>query len=388
MNLQFRLPSRVFCFKAVVLFLTIISVNPVPGSLGQEKRLHRKSYVIIGYVGGYKGLIDTNMVHARKLTHINYAFVDIKDNRAFLASPRKDSLNFIMLNKLKQGNPSLKILISIGGWSWSTNFSDAALSDTSRSTFAISAVEIIRKYKLDGIDIDWEYPDQSGDGNPNRTGDKHNYTLLFKELRHQLNLAAPHGSRLLLTAAVGGFRQFLDHTEMDQVARYLDYVNLMTYDYFQDINGKAVHHTGLYGSKRYLSSDNADKAVSDFVQSGVPLKKLVIGLAFYGRSGRVQADSVNGLGMKLVSLLPSGGYTYIKDSLRHKAGFSYYRDRNARAPYLYNAVTRQFITYDDEWSVKNKCHYVEKKGMAGVMFWEYADDRKEYLLDEINQVFR
>ena len=371
-----------YCTCVFYLFaLNTLSVN--------AQKNEAKRFVVIGYVGGYTGLIDTNMVHAEKLTHINYAFVNIKNNRAFLAHPDKDSVNFVNLKKLKLKNPDLKILISIGGWSWSGNFSSAALSDTSRKGFAVSAVSIIRKYALDGVDIDWEYPDQSGDGNTYRSGDKKNYTLMFKALRDELNKAGPwHQDRLLLTAAVGGFKQFLQHTEMNKVAHYLDFVNLMTYDYFQDSSGVAVHHTALYSSKKYNMQDNADKAVSDYVSAGVPLNKLVIGMAFYGRSGRLRTDSLNGLGMPVNSLMGSGGYTYIKDSLLHKEGFKYYRDRKARAPFLFNASTRQFISFDDEWSVKNKCKYVEKKKMAGVMFWEYADDKKEYLLDKINQVLR
>ena len=371
-----------YCTCVFYLFaLSTLSVN--------AQKNEAKRFVVIGYVGGYKGLIDTNMVHAEKLTHINYAFVNIKNNRVFLAHPDKDSVNFVNLKKLKLKNPDLKILISIGGWSWSGNFSSAALSDTSRKGFAVSAVSIIRKYALDGVDIDWEYPDQSGDGNTYRSGDKKNYTLMFKALRDELNKAGPwHQDRLLLTAAVGGFKQFLQHTEMNKVAHYLDFVNLMTYDYFQDSSGVAVHHTALYSSKKYNMQDNADKAVSDYVSAGVPLNKLVIGMAFYGRSGRLRTESLNGLGMPVNSLMGSGGYTYIKDSLLHKEGFKYYRDRKARAPFLFNASTRQFISFDDEWSVKNKCKYVEKKKMAGVMFWEYADDKKEYLLDKINQVLR
>ena len=371
-----------YCTCVFYLFaLNTLSVN--------AQKNEAKRFVVIGYVGGYTGLIDTNMVHAEKLTHINYAFVNIKNNRAFLAHPDKDSVNFVNLKKLKLKNPDLKILISIGGWSWSGNFSSAALSDTSRKGFAVSAVSIIRKYALDGVDIDWEYPDQSGDGNTYRSGDKKNYTLMFKALRDELNKAGPwHQDRLLLTAAVGGFKQFLQHTEMNKVAHYLDFVNLMTYDYFQDSSGVAVHHTALYSSKKYNMQDNADKAVSDYVAAGVPLNKLVIGMAFYGRSGRLRTDSLNGLGMPVNSLMGSGGYTYIKDSLLHKEGFKYYRDRKARASFLFNASTRQFISFDDEWSVKNKCRYVEKKKMAGVMFWEYADDKKEYLLDKINQVLK
>ncbi|MCR8559081.1 glycoside hydrolase family 18 protein [Mucilaginibacter sp. BJC16-A38] len=345
-----------------------------------------KKHVVIGYVGGYRGLIDTSLVNAKKLTHINYAFVNVKDNRAWLTNIRTDTTNFKNLLKLKKVNPDLKILISIGGWAWSKNFSDAVVSDTSRNAFAASAVEIIRKYNLDGVDIDWEYPDNIGDGNVYRPEDKQNYTLMFKAIRKELDkLEDETGKKLFLTAAVGGFKRFTQTTEMDKVAKYLNYINLMTYDYFQDSLGIAVHHTNLYASKKYNTLDYAAKAVADFEAAGVPAKKLVMGMAFYGRSSRVIDTAANGLGIKTDGKMRAGGFTFIKDSLVSNKSFKYYRDNDAAAPYLFNSSTRQFISYEDEWSIKNKCDYVSKMKLAGVMFWEYSDDKKEYLLNEINR---
>lgn len=354
-------------------------------SASAQKTKHTKR-VIIGYVGGYKGLIDTNMVDANKLTHINYAFVNVQHNRAVLTNLKTDSTNFKNLNKLKFKNPDLKILISIGGWTWSTNFSDAALSDTSRKAFAVSAVEIIRTYHLDGVDIDWEYPGNIGNGNVFRKEDKQNYTLLFQAIRQELDvLEKERGTKLLLTAAVGGFKRFLDQTEMDKAQVYLNYINLMTYDYFQDSLGIAIHHTNLYASKQYHTRDYAAQSVTDFIAAGVTANKLVMGLAFYGRSSKVTDDTNHGLGVKTTQHMQGGGYTYVRDSLMNKRGFRYYRDNDAKAAYLYNAESKQFISFDDEWSVKYKCKYVTDRQMAGVMFWEYSDDQKEYLLKEINK---
>jgi chitinase len=121
--------------------------------------------VIIGYVGGFRGLIATDSIDVWRLSHINYAFVDIKDNRAWLHNEATDTVNLRKLSELKKIKPDLKILISIGGWSWSKNFSDATLTDTSTRNFALSAVDIVSKYNLDGIDIDWEYPGMIGDSN-------------------------------------------------------------------------------------------------------------------------------------------------------------------------------------------------------------------------------
>jgi len=345
-------------------------------------QVKKHKYVVIGYVGGYKGITDMSMVNPQKLTHINYAFVNVRNNRAWLTH----TINFRNLLLLKKKNPDLKILISVGGWTWSKNFSDAALTDTSRKAFAVSAVDIIRKYKLDGVDIDWEYPGLQGDSNVVRKEDEHNYTLMFKDLRRELDvLEKETGNKKLLTAATGGFKRFLQHTEMGKVASYLNYINLMTYDYLQDSLGVAVHHTNLFASDKYKTLNSADMAVSDYLAQGVPASKLVMGIAFYGRSVIVKDSTHNGIGMKTSGRIPGGGYTRLKDSLLNRNGFIYYRDSSAKAPYLFNVSTKQFISFDDEWSVKNKCQYMVDHQMAGVMFWEYADDKKEYLLDAIDE---
>lgn len=354
----------------------------------QPGNTYKGKKVIIGYVGGFRGRIDVSRIAAEKLTHINYAFVNVKNCRAFLNNERTDTVNLRMLNTLKERNPDLKILISIGGWSWSENFSDAVLTDSARAVFAESAVDIIREYQLDGVDIDWEYPDMSGEkGNIHRPEDKQNYTLMFQAIRKELDtLEKETGKKKLLTTATGGFTSFLDHTEMDKAQVYLDYVNLMTYDFFS--GGIAAHHTNLYASKDYPEDNNADKAVKAYIAAGVPARKLVMGIAFYGRTFILQGDSLKILGAKYASQSYGSGYTFIKDSLLNSKDFKMYKDKQAKASYLYNPSANKFITYDSEWSVKNKCRYVNSKGMGGVMFWEYDSDPKEYLLGQINRTLK
>ena len=344
--------------------------------------------VIIGYVGGFRGLVNTSIIQPKKLTHINYAFVDVKNNRAWLHYEKTDTVNFRKLNLLKQENPDLKILISIGGWTWSGKFSDAVLTDTSRQRFVTSAVDIIKKYDLDGIDIDWEYPSLQGlEGNVFRPEDRENYVLLFKELRRQTDsLAVSTHKKYLLTTAAGGFKSFVDHNDMGGAQQYMDFVNLMTYDYSG--GGKiASHHTALYASKAYEAHNNADEAVRLFEAAGVPAEKLVMGVAFYGRSS-ILAPGGKGPGDSIAKGMRGGGYTRLKDSILKLPGFEVHRDRHAKADYAFNSETLQFITYDDEWSVRKKCKYVKRNKMAGAMFWEYADDPKSYLLDVINKVLK
>ena len=345
-------------------------------------------FVVIGYVGGFRGLINTDMIEAKKLTHINYAFVDVQHNRAWLTNEATDTVNFRKLNLLKQVNPDLKILISIGGWSWSENFSDAVLTDTSRKAFAASAVEIMRKYHLDGVDIDWEYPAKPGEeGNIYRPEDKQNFTLLFQEIRKQLDLVPQKsGEKFLLTTAVGGSPSFVSHTEMGKVQQYVDYINLMTYDFSGD--SIARHHTNLYPSGLFMNENSVDNAVTEYMAAGVPAQKLVVGVAFYGHIYDMASSDGEGLNQRVVSrarMSGGGGYTFIKDSLVNRNGYKKYWDKNAKAPYLFNKEKKQFVSYDDEESVKDKCKYVRKHHLAGVMFWEYSSDPKDYLLTAINK---
>ena len=371
----------------LVVFGLLLSVLPFLLSCKAEEKTEEKKSgpVVIGYVGGFHGLLDVDNIEANKLTHINYAFVDVKGGKAFLTNEKTDSTNFRKLNLLRNKNPDLKILISIGGWGWSENFSDAVLTDSSRKVFAKSSVEIIRKYNLDGVDIDWEYPGMPGEeGNVFRPEDKQNYTLMFEAIRKELDVFQKEsGNPKLLTTAVAGFVEWLDVTEMGKAQKYLDFVNLMTYDLFQ--GDTVVHHASLYSSDMYKTSKSADVAVKAFVKAGVPVEKLIMGLPFYSRKFTVAGQLQKGLGQKQSAQEYFHGYTMIKDSLVNKKGFKAYRDEVAKVPYLINEKTKELISYEDEESVREKCKYVLANKMGGVMFWEYDSDPKHYLLDEIDR---
>ncbi len=356
--------------------------------------LAQKKYVVNGYVGGYRGLVDTDAISVEKLTHINYAFVNVKDSMAVLTNLRTDSTNFRKLNELKaKFNPDLKILISIGGWSWSGNFSDAVLTPTSRKLFAKTSVDIVRQYKLDGVDIDWEYPAMRGlEGNVYRPVDKQNFTLMFKELRAELDkLGKETGKYYQLTAAVGGSKGFIDNTEMAEVGKILDYVFVMTYDY-SGRNGTVGHHTNLYSSQKDGSGSSVDQSMRDFLAAGVPASKLVVGAGFYGKAWVAENAANNGMGQPRVHPAQNqgvaqgqgGGYTKIKDTMIGQNGYKRYWDKRAKAPYLFNKESKVFVTYDDERSIQEKIKYVRKNDLAGIFFWEYFSDPQQYLLNTIH----
>ena len=374
--------------KQSIIFLTGIIVFIIFLSATESGEKQKNRPVIIAYVGGFRGLADIDSLNPKKLSHINYAFVDVKDNRAWLHNEATDTINFRRLTALKKQNKDLKILISLGGWTWSKNFSDAVLTGSSTHAFAYSCIDIVAKYGLDGVDIDWEYPGLIGDNNKFRPEDKEHYTLLFKELRQGLDsLAKITRKKYLVTTAVGGSWEFIAHTEMDKVAKYNDYINVMSYDYAGGSDTISSHHTNLYASSDDTSQGSTDKSIKAFIAAGVPAKKLVVGMGFYGKGWEMETGDNNGLYRRVKKFSRGGGFDYLKDSLENKKGFIKYWDDVAKAPYLFNPQTKVFITYDDEKSIKEKCQYIKKNNLAGAMFWEYDDDKKEYLLDVIAREF-
>ena len=204
---------------------------------------------VIAYVAGWSMPAE---IPVEKLTHVNFAFARIDDGgRVVFQEPRYGPA-LESLVALKKRNPALRVLISIGGWE-ADGFSDAALSEASRATFAKSAVELMRRHGADGLDIDWEYPGQGAGGIKYRPEDKQNFTLLLAELRRALDAASEAdgrkgAERYLLTIASAD-REYFDYTEMDRLHVHLDWINVMTYDFFNSLTPTTGHHAGLYASE-------------------------------------------------------------------------------------------------------------------------------------------
>ncbi len=338
---------------------------------------------IIGYVFGSRDP-DIENIDAAKLTHINYAFANIEDNEAVLERPF-DQSNLSRLNALKEKNPDLKILVSVGGWTWSGNFSDAALTPESRLQFAKSTVEMIREHQLDGIDLDWEYPGQAGAGNIHRPEDKQNFTLLLRAVRRQLNkLSDKEGregtNRYQLTIATGSNQAYFEHTEMDKAQRYLDFINVMAYDFHGAWTPTTGHHTNLYPAANEPNRNSAVRAVDYHLEAGIPVEKLVLGVAFYGRGWSGVEPDNRGLYQPYEESLPGIGFSDLKADYIDNNGFLRYWDDETKAPYLWNEEDRIFYTYDDEESLKYKAKFIKSKGLTGAMYWEHARDPGETLL--------
>jgi len=338
-------------------------------------------YKIIAYLADWAdwGVED---IDAKKLTHINYAFATIDEGRVVARVLNQGLERIHLLKEIKAQNPHLKTLISIGGWG-ADGFSDAALTDESRALFTDSAVEFMKEYGFDGVDIDWEYPCSSAAGIVARSEDKQNFTLLLKKTRERLDEEGSRDNKhYLLTIAVGAGQYFIDGTEMNLVQRYLDYINIMAYDFATGVDKRTGHHTNLYES-RICPGNSSEKAVNLFMAQGIPTSKLVLGVAFYGRAWSGVGSQNNGLGQPGNPGVEniSTSYANISGNLVNKNGFTRYWDDDAKAPYLYNGDV--FISYDDEESMGHKVDYIKKTGLGGAMFWEYSSDMTGALLGRL-----
>jgi chitinase len=324
-----------------------------------------KKISVIAYYAGDAKSIDAYPVE--KLTHIIYSFCHLKNDKLNVDNAN-DTLTIQHLVELKRRNPSLKIILSLGGWGGCGPCSQTFSTGEGRKIFASSVKNLSEYFKTDGIDIDWEYP--AIEGFPSHQylpGDKQNFTALMQTLRDVL------GKRYEISFAAGGFEKFLQQSvEWDKIAPLLDKVNLMSYDL---VNGNSTitgHHTPLYSTPQQIES--TDNAIRYFDSIHFPLNKVVIGAAIYGRVFNVKAVAENGL-------YQTGNFdhgiswkNFNLDSMQAK-GYVYYWDDTAKAPYMFNKTLKKLFSYDNERSMALKTKYVMDKGLNGIMFWQLGEDK-------------
>lgn len=326
----------------------------------------QKKYQIIAYYTGDAETIKEYPIE--KLTHVILSFLNISnDTLTFKSSRQEEALKSLVA--LKQRNPHLNVMVSIGGWGGCPQCSDLFANEAHRNMFAKTTVELFKKYGADGIDLDWEYPAIAGYPNHKfAPEDKDNFTKLIQALRKEM------GDKYLLTFAAGGFTKFLEESvDWKAIMPYLDYVNLMTYDLTSGNSPTTGHHTPLASSEKQVQS--ADKCITWLIKNGIPAKKMIMGAAFYARVWENVANVNNGLFQsgkfkRGVSFKDQQAY-FTSDT----SGFTYYWDKKSKAPYQYSASKGLFATFDDPRSIKEKTKYIRRKKLGGIMFWQLSQDK-------------
>lgn len=372
-------------FQFAILSCLLMISSVLPGIAQTAEDMDEPSYRIIAYADGSK---DSWKMSVDKLTHINYSFANVNDEgKIFFRNELKAAQRLARLQKLKARNPDLKLLVSVGGWG-ADGFSDAALTEQARDTFSVSAVRLIKTYGLDGIDIDWEFPGQPGPGIKYRPEDEQNFTLMLKSLRTHLDsLSNERGltgsDRYLLTIASNDDQSFFDHTEMNKLHQYLDFVNVMSYDMFSVGSETTGHHTGLYQSSADAPTRTTNAAIQRHLDADIPANKIVLGAAFYGRSWSGVNPENNGLYQPFEEFYQFISYEKLQAEFISKNGFTRYWDDGAKAPYLWNPDKQIMVTYEDPESLKHKAEYIREKGLGGVMYWHHSYDPTEKLLETL-----
>ncbi|KJD31181.1 chitinase [Tamlana nanhaiensis] len=352
----------------------------------QNKKQPQADLKIIGYVAGYEDF-DPSDIDASKLTHINYAFANIIDGNVNFELPT-DSLKIAHTIALKKQNPDLKVMFSIGGWVWSDQFSTIAAYNDSRVKFAKSAVALMQYHGFDGIDVDWEFPGQRGEDNIFSPKDKENFTLLLAELRKQLELeSAKTNTHYLLTIATGANQAYIDNTDLGTAHQYLDFINIMCYDFYNGWFNQTGHHGNLYPSTHEKFNGNSGlEAVERHLKAGVPAEKLIMGIPFYGRRWEHVTPENNGLYQTSKTTNSIVATWKIKEELKSDK-FQEFYDDSAKASYLWNAQDSIFISWETPKEIKLKSDFIKEKGLGGAMFWEYSlDDNKELLNTLYNSI--
>ena len=342
--------------------------------LSRAQSSPEQKIAIIGYYAG--NAEDVANYPVEKLTHIIFSFCHLKGNKLSV-DKLKDTLTIQQMVALKQRNPSLKVILSLGGWGGCQNCSAVFSTKKGRRQFAKSVKNLNNYFNTDGIDLDWEYPAIAGfEGHQYLPEDKQNFTALVKILRKKL------GKQNEISFAAGGFTKFLaESIEWNKVAPMVDKINLMTYDL---VNGNSTitgHHTPLYSTPQQIES--TDHAVRYLDSIGVPKNKMIIGAAIYGRVFDVAQDTLNGLYQTGKFNKGISFKNLNLDSLKSE-GFNSYWDDTAKAPYLYSSAKKQLITFDDEKSMMLKTKYVLDNHLGGIMFWQLGEDKTSNgLLDAI-----
>ena len=406
-----------------------ITAAPTPAQAHQKK-----SYVKVGYFtqwGIYGRDFQLAKVQqsgaAAGLTHLNYAFGPVTaagvcesaDTWADWGVPFSDALsvdgvadvagqpiagNLNQLAELKKKNPKLRVLISLGGWTGSATFSDAALTDASRKKLVSSCVDLWIKGNLpglsagvaagifDGIDLDWEWPGSEGNaGNVIRPEDKRNFTLLSAEFRKQLDaLGRKNRKHYELTAFVPAAPTKIDAGfEVKKIFKYLDFATVQGYDFHGSWEARANQQSALRVPPG--APDNPDFSVEGTIDAwrdrGAPGRKLVLGIPYYGQGWTGITAAGNGLFAPATGGAPGKFAVGTEDYKTLKKlpaqGFKVHRDWRSGHSWLFDGTT--FWTYDDPAQILQKTAYIRTEGLGGAMMWSLdGDDEKASLTRTIS----
>ncbi|CAH1376594.1 unnamed protein product [Tenebrio molitor] len=311
-------------------------------------------------------------------THIIYAFATLKDNKLTEAND-KDPDMYDRVVALREKNPDLKVLLAIGGWAFgSTPFKELTNNVFRMNQFVYDAIEFLREFQFNGLDVDWEYP--------RGADDRAAYVNLLKELRMAFEGEAKTSGqpRLLLTAAVpASFEAIAAGYDVPEIAKYLDFVNVMTYDFHGQWERTVGHNSPLFpleSATSYQKKLTVDYSAREWVKQGAPKEKLMIGMPTYGRSFELVNTTQFDIGAPASGGGTPGKYTseagfmsfYEICDFLHEDNTTLVWDNEQQVPFAYRG--NQWVGFDDERSLKTKMAWLKEEGFGGIMIWSVDMD--------------
>ncbi|KAK7691604.1 hypothetical protein QCA50_005003 [Cerrena zonata] len=336
--------------------------------------------------GIYGANFQPTDIDPSSLSHILYAFADVSpdtgvisltdswsdEQKHFPGDSWDDTGNNLygclkQLYLLKLKNRNLKVTLSIGGWTYSQSGHFNFVTDAGkRTTFVNSAVQLIKDYGFDGIDIDFEYPSNAAQGQ--------GFADLLTSLRSALDsFAQSNGDteQYLLTAAVAAGAENYANLVIPQMDKALSYWNLMAYDYAGSWLTFSDNQANLFGGVR--TGVSTDAAIRFYVAHGATASKIVMGIPLYGRA----FENTNGIGQAYNGIGPgtieAGVYSYTALPL---AGAQVFENLTDVTSYSYDSAKKELVSYDTPHIAQLKAQYVASNSLAGSMFWDLSTDKK------------
>lgn len=372
---------------ALLLSASLAAASPI--SEVTQRAANFKNLVYFTNWGIYGRNYQPAQLPASQINQVLYAFANFRSDGTVYTSDSYadlekhydgDSWNDVGTNaygcvkqlyKLKQANRQLKVLLSIGGWTYSPGFAAAASTDASRTTFAQTSVGLMKDWGFDGIDIDWEWPASETEAN--------NMVALLTAIRKELDSYSSqyaNNYHFVLSVALPAGPDNYNKLKLSAMnAAGVDQFNMLAYDYAGAWDTTAGHQANLYAdpANPLDTPYSTDAAVKAYIAAGVPANKITLGLPLYGRA----FESTDGLGKPYTGVGSGSWENGIWDyKVLPRSGTEVY-DAAAGASYSYDSATRELVSYDNVDMVKRKASYIQTKGLAGSMFWEASGDRTD-----------
>ena len=364
--------NSLFFFLIIVIFTLVFLTGQsfIIGCYYTNWSQHRQGF----------GYFNPSNIDPKLCTHLYYAFANINTTKRSPDPFEIDEISsngmYRQFNRLKVQNRQLKTLLSLGGASVNTSqFRYVFKTNRIRQDFIRNTIRYLRKYQFNGLDLDWEYPMNDND--------RQIFTQTIRHYRSEFNKEAKstNRSRLLLTAAVAAYRPKIEiGYDVKEISRYLDYINLMSYDYhgswnnFIGFNSPLSVRSDEIDHQRFL---NQQASVDIWTSHGCPPSKLVLGLGMYGRTFRLTEPFHRDIKPYSPARGPGlpGNYTGSKGFLAYyeicelttKSQWNMSYDYEQEVPFAWK--DDQWIGFDNRESIEKKCLFIAQERLAGAMIW-------------------